>query len=318
MRVSMNASVIAAVTVCLFAGCTGGSSPDSTTSAGSVDAASNTDSATKAVESGATESKPTAYRPVQLGGTSTATATGTDEVAGASEVSTAPPKFEDIVKALKPIQIMLGRWQGIIQKASKNEVHDWVWDLKSDPVFPALVLDITDGEFFTNARITFDPRIGKYQMTTSDAENIKRSFVGEFTAAPKDVPSEDGKTVERTFELQLTEVFGEPRGTRFQYVFKQQHNNRYLVEVKRARGTAGFRQIDVIGSQREGVSFAKADDDYGDKTCIISGGLGTSTVTYKGKTYYVCCSGCKAAFDDEPERWIARLEEQKAEKMKSN
>ena len=39
---------------------------------------------------------------------------------------------------------------------------------------------------------------------------------------------------------------------------------------------------------------------------------------YKGKTYYVCCSGCKAAFEDEPERWIARLEAQKAEKMKAN
>jgi len=155
-------------------------------------------------------------------------------------------------------------------------------------------------------------------MTTIDEEDVKRSFSGAFTVEPKDTPSEDGKTVERSFQLELTENSGAGRGTRYQYIFKQQHNNRYLVDVKRARGKAVFRLIDVIGSQREGVSFAKADDDYGDKTCIISGGLGTSTVSHKGKTYYVCCSGCKAAFDDEPERWIARLAEQKAEKMKSN
>jgi hypothetical protein len=213
---------------------------------------------------------------------------------------------------------MLGKWQGLIRKASKTEIHDWVWDLKTDPVFPALVLSIPEGEFFNSARLTYDPRIEKFLMTTVDEEEVKRSFTGVFVAEPKDVPSEDGKSVERTFQLELTENENSGRGTRFQYVFKQQHNNRYRVDVNRARGRAKFSQYDVIGSQRDGVSFAKADDDYGDKTCIISGGLGTSTVTYKGKTFYVCCSGCKAAFDDEPERWIARMEEQKAEKMKAN
>ncbi|MBR9804101.1 YHS domain-containing protein [bacterium] len=53
------------------------------------------------------------------------------------------------------------------------------------------------------------------------------------------------------------------------------------------------------------------DEGYGEKTCIISGGLGTITVSHNGQTYYVCCTGCKAAFEDDPERWIARAEEQK-------
>lgn len=319
MRVSVSSLLTIVVASGLFAGCTAEPEPEQTTSG--VESVSPSDSAAQpeVVEAEDSGSKPAAYRPIQLGGSSATTAAdsqGSTETAAST--STEPPKFEEVVAALKPIQIMLGTWQGIIKNASKNEIHDWVWDLKSDPVFPALVLSIPEGEFFTNARLTYDPRISKYLMTTTDEENVKRSFVGDFIAEPKNVPSEDGKTVERTFQLELTEDSGEGRGTRYQYVFKQQHNNRYLVDVKRARGRAAFRLVDVIGSQREGVSFAKADDDYGDKTCVISGGLGTSTVSHKGKTYYVCCSGCKAAFNDDPERWIARLEKQKAEKMKTN
>lgn len=317
MRVSVNSVATIVVTSCLFVGCTGGDDSESESTGGAV----GTPSAAEPVEADKpddAQSPPTTFRPIQLGGTPKAAATDTTGAGGSASPSTEAPKFEDVVAALKPVQIMLGKWQGLIRNASRSEVHDWVWDLKTDPLFPALVLSIPEGEFFTNARLTYDPRIEKFLMTTVDDEDVKRTFTGEFIAEPKDVPSEDGKTVERTFQLELTEDSDAGRGTRYQYIFKQQHNNRYLVDVNRARGKAKFRQFDVIGSQRDGVSFAKADDDYGDKTCIISGGLGTSTVTYKGRTFYVCCSGCKAAFDDEPERWIARMEQQKAEKMKAN
>jgi YHS domain-containing protein len=49
-----------------------------------------------------------------------------------------------------------------------------------------------------------------------------------------------------------------------------------------------------------------SDTDYGEKTCIISQGLGTISVSHNGKTYWVCCTGCKAAFDADPEKWIAK------------
>lgn len=322
MRVSVNYLVAIVMTGCLFAGCSGDADTEPASSTASGDTSTRGESGGGTSETddseagGDTTAAPT-YKPIQLGGSTPAVASSNDS-GGTTGPSTEPPKFEEVVAALKPVQIMLGKWQGLVKNAAKSEVHDWVWDLKSDPVFPALVLSIPDGEFFTSARLTYDPRIEKFLMTTTDGEGAKRSFTGKYVESPKDVPSEDGKTVERTFQLELTEDEGAGPGVRFQYVFKQQHNNRYLVDVNRARGKAKFSQFDVIGSQRDGVSFAKADDDYGDKTCVISGGLGTSTVSYKGKTYYVCCSGCKAAFEDEPERWIARLEEQKAEKMKAN
>lgn len=308
--------MVGSLALLLQVGCSGTSAPepDSEDSQAASGSATDTDSLDSAsVEDEAAPAR-TTYKPIQLGGGTSSAAPATTESTSSPATDT-PPKFEDVVNALKPIQVILGKWQGILRNASKNEIHDWVWDLKTDPVFPALVVTIPDGEFFASARMTYDPRTDKYLMTTVDLDEVERSFEGVFLKEPTDVPSEDGKGVERTFELEFTEVSDGSRGTRFQYVFKQQHNNRYLVDVKRARGKAAFRLVDVIGTQREGVSFAKADDDYGDRTCVISGGLGTSTVTYKGKSYYVCCSGCKAAFEEEPERWIARFEAQKMEKQ---
>jgi YHS domain-containing protein len=37
------------------------------------------------------------------------------------------------------------------------------------------------------------------------------------------------------------------------------------------------------------------------------------SVSYEGKTYPVCCSGCAAAFNDEPLRWLSKLKDGKPE-----
>jgi YHS domain-containing protein len=39
--------------------------------------------------------------------------------------------------------------------------------------------------------------------------------------------------------------------------------------------------------------------------CIVSGGAATMPVSYKGTTYYVCCSGCRDEFLANPEKYIA-------------
>ena len=215
---------------------------------------------------------------------------------------------------LKPIaRVLVGEWTGILKNASINEAHNWFWDVKTNPDQPAIVLQIPDGQFFTEARISYAPRKSQFTMTTTDADKTTRSYTGEFEEAVKDIPSDDGKSVERTFKLAFAEAADSDASEKFRYVIAQQNNNRYLMEIHRARGSAAFRLRDVAGTQRNGVSFARADDDYGDRTCVISGGLGTTPVTHKGKTYYVCCSGCKAAFDDDPERWIAKFEAKKNE-----
>ena len=79
-----------------------------------------------------------------------------------------------------------------------------------------------------------------------------------------------------------------------------------LIETKTA-SQPSFSRVAEVGYTRKGGSFASAAD-AGPK-CIVTGGRGSMTVEHNGKTYYVCCSGCKAAFLDDPAAIIAEAAE---------
>src|SRR5947199_69793 len=69
-------------------------------------------------------------------------------------------------------------------------------------------------------------------------------------------------------------------------VFRLLHANRftYRYEVK-AEGREDFTRLYEVGVTKEGVAFAGKGDN--NPECVVSGGLGTMAVSYKGKTYYV-------------------------------
>ncbi len=51
----------------------------------------------------------------------------------------------------------------------------------------------------------------------------------------------------------------------------------------------------------------------GDKIASVKAAVGHST--YKGKTYYFCCSGCKPRFDKDPAKTVKNAAAHKYEKM---
>jgi len=254
----------------------------------------------------ATAAEPTKRRfaPVQLGSSSGATEVGaTAGNAGRSE---------DVVAALQPLQVLLGRWTGNARKAAQLHEQEWIWDFRSNPAQPALTLSAEKGTYIRSGRLSYDASAGKFLFQMTTPEGAERKLTGEFTEPVADVAGDD-KKLQRTFKLTLQEPEAKESPEQWQVAFHQLENNRYLVEIDRRRGSGPFQRVDTIHSQREGTSFALSDSDYGDKTCIISQGLGTITVSYQGKSYYVCCTGCKAAFEDEPAKWIAKWEAKQKE-----
>jgi len=227
-----------------------------------------------------------------------------------SKQLTAEETTQTVFEALKPLQILMGSWEGKTRKQfdgfSAVDEPKWVWDFLTDRQHPALVMESDKSPYFKKLRMTYDPQTAQYRLTAEREDYGKREYVGEFTQEVKDVAGDDDK-LQRTYKLQFTQVDPADTPEKWQIVFNQQDNNRYLLEMLRKRGTSDFFLLDTVAMQREGTSFALSDTDYGEKTCIVSGGLGTATVSYKGKTYYVCCSGCSAAFNEDPERWIAKL-----------
>ncbi len=255
---------------------------------------------TSATSNDETASKP--FAPVKLGGGSATTANS------AAKTKLPPEKqLDEVKKALKPIQVVLGQWHGIIDKSKEYEDLNWIWDWKTDRAQPALTMKtVGDGVHFKSVRLTYLTDEQQFQMTIEDKDGQKRVLQGVFTEEPSDKPGEDKKqTPQRTYKLKLTEN-GDAKD-RWQVVMNQQENNRYLLELSKARGK-NFVRFDTIATQREGTSFALNDSDFKEKTCVISQGLGTIQVSHKGKSYWVCCSGCKAAFEEDPEKWIAKFE----------
>jgi len=249
------------------------------------------------------------------GGASKPASSSTSDQKNRSKVASS--EVEEIISHLKELQILLGTWRGITKKAYGGfkavDQTNWVWDFRSNPKQPALVMSSSKSPYYHQARMTFLPERNQYQLTITDTEGEAKTYLGKFTVPIEDIQGDD-KTSQRTYKLEFTQTDPvQEKATRF--VFNQKNNNRYLLEYYRQRGSDDrFFRVDTVSTQREGTSFALIDEGYGKKTCIISGGLGTTTVSHKGTTYYVCCSGCKAAFEEDPEKWIARAEKQKMKK----
>jgi hypothetical protein len=207
-------------------------------------------------------------------------------------------------KALKAFNSLIGSWRGTgepegtreeKQRGFWQETISWEWQFKGEDVF--LKAAFEKGKHFTGSELRYLPDKDLFQMTLTTPAKETLTFEGKF--ADKRLTLE--RTDDKTKETQ-------------RLVISLLHSNRYLYryEVKPAEHTV-FTKVYQVGATKEGVAFASTGDE---PECVVSGGLGTIQVVYKGKTYYVCCTGCRDAFKEEPEKYIKEYEERKAAKEK--
>lgn len=209
-------------------------------------------------------------------------------------------------KALQQFNDLIGSWRAIGEpngtRAEKQrnfwqEKIAWEWQFKKDDVHLRAAID--KGKYFTAAELRYLPEKDRYQLTATTTAKERLVFEGTLEKKRLTLERKDEKKNE-TQRLVLNVL----------------HFNRYLYsyEVKPAERVA-FVKVYSVGATKEGVDFAGGDDA---PECVVSGGLGTMPVVYKGKTYYVCCSGCRDAFNDEPEKYIKEYEaRKKAKKTKT-
>jgi hypothetical protein len=212
-----------------------------------------------------------------------------------------PPKRTP-KEALQPFNDLIGSWRGTGQpkqgtKEEKDrsfwqETISWEWQFKDKDAW--LNTKIEKGKYFESGELRYLPSEDRYQLTLNTLDKQKLVFAGQL--------KDNRLTLERTDEAKK-EVQ--------QLVVSLLHSNRYLFRysVKSAEQTT-FRPIYEVGATKEGEAFA----DDGKPKCIVSGGLGTIAVMYNGKTYYVCCGGCRDAFKEDPETYIKEFEAKKAMK----
>lgn len=298
-----------------LAGCSGDAPTSSSTTESATPAASvSPEPRTEKVESSENGSASVAtaksnekfdFKPLALNAAAGATADAT----GTGSKPDPEKQIQTIIARLQPLQVLLGQWRGTTRREYENfkavDIHEWVWDLRSDPTQPALTIQSDKSPYISKGRLTWDMEQNRFALTVSDPAGAKRQFSGDFTEPVHEIVGSDDK-LHKAFRLEFNQVENGESSELWQLAFAQQETNRYLLEVGKRRGKAGFARFDTVSTQREGTSFAVSDTGYAEKTCIISEGLGTMEVTWKGRSYWVCCTGCKAAFEEDPETWIAR------------
>lgn len=287
----------------------------STTSAdGQQQAPAANESAPSAGEqSSAMAEAPVEFKPLTLSAIETPPTSATSDATRLSE----DDQIRTIISRLQPLQILLGQWRGTTRREFENfkavDNHEWVWDLRTSPSQPALVIRSDKSPYLRAGRLTWDTQQNCFVLSATDGEGKERRLKGDFSEAPHEITGSDDKQ-HRVFRLELNEERAGQEGEQWQLAFAHQENNRYLLELGKRRGMATVSRYDTVSTQREGTSFALSDTGYAERTCIISEGLGTTELTWKGRSYWVCCSGCKAAFEEDPERWIALAAERSREK----
>ncbi len=91
------------------------------------------------------------------------------------------------------------------------------------------------------------------------------------------------------------------------------NENRFLLLLESEPASKTYARLGEVGFTRNGVAFAAGESG---PVCIVTEGRGTIQVSHKGKSYYVCCSGCRDLFNKDPEAILAEAAERAKKKEK--
>jgi hypothetical protein len=207
-------------------------------------------------------------------------------------------KGDDPKEALQALQEFIGSWKGSgTSQKNRSEVWkesaSWSWKFKGADTY--LTVDFKGGKYFTAGEVRYLPEKGKYQVTLTDKKGARPTFEGEIKKNVL-VLERTNPATRDTEQIKMNTAGG---GDRLVYTYA----------IKPAGRTLYNKQFQV-GYTKEGVTFGVAEGSKKPE-CVVTGGLGTMTVSYMGATYYVCCSGCRDAFNDNPAKIIAEYKARK-------
>lgn len=201
---------------------------------------------------------------------------------------------------LQKLGDLIGEWRGTGQerrgstRGAWRQTGEFVWDF-SDKTNPAIRYVVSDGKLTTEARVTWSAEKKAYQLLLNTPNEGQRQYMGNWDGNKLVFQSE--RTEGRIYQLTLTPL----------------NEKRTLVlHEKTSDGGDTFFRIAEVGYTRAGTRLAVPGG--GRRECVVTGGTANTPVMYQGQTYYVCCSGCKQAFEDDPAGIIADFEARLAER----
>jgi hypothetical protein len=203
-------------------------------------------------------------------------------------------------EGLQPFKDLIGSWRGTAtptgsreeqQKGFWTETITWEWQFKGKDAWFKVAFDKSKN--FTGGELRYLPDRDAFALTLRTPAKETLTFSGPFKNNVLTLERQAGEETQRL-------------------VFTMLHENRFLYRYEvRPAGKTLFAKQYGVGATKDGVPFATG---AGKPECIVSGGVGTMPVLYQGKTYYVCCGGCRDEFRENPEKYLKEFEEKKKAK----
>jgi YHS domain-containing protein len=214
----------------------------------------------------------------------------------------------DIPAPFAPLEYLIGRWngQGIPKDNSAkqfrgwNEIHTWAWKFaQGKPV--GFSLTVSGGKVLASAQLTYDQARKLYHLeATQPAPLGKIAFEGTL--------DKSGKHLVLDHIVAGTKSGKSPGKMRLS-IWPNANFIRYSMahEIQEA-GSTQFTRLMEIGLTRDGESLGAgaASSTSEPAKCIVTGGAASTTVSYQGRTFPVCCSGCRDQFNDNPEKYLKK------------
>lgn len=194
------------------------------------------------------------------------------------------------IDALRDFNGLIGSWRGVGQVKRNSQQGAWqesaelVWELK--PKSTGIRINISEGKEWKTALLGYDETTKTFTLAATLPDDTTRKYEGKL--ADKRLVLEGADDKKDVHRLTLTVL----------------NENRMLILFeKRPEQQSFFTRVGEVGYQRQGTRLAAVGGTG--PICVVTGGAGTMPVTYKGTTYYVCCTGCRDAFNDDPEGILA-------------
>jgi len=213
-------------------------------------------------------------------------------------------KYAEQKERLAKLQSLVGAWRGVGQpqrgstKDSWIEESDWAWSFGKDG--PALVAKLPKAKFFSELRLIAAATGGGFVLAATPA-------------AGGDAVSYMGKLNDQHQLVLTAEQPGDDLPRRLSFRFVAGGDRLLLLMEKKGQAGEQLVRLAEVGYTRQGSGFGK---NVAQRECVVTGGLGTIEVTHDGKTYYVCCTGCRDYFNENAEKVLAEYAARKASEKK--
>ena len=206
-------------------------------------------------------------------------------------------------RALSKLQDYVGQWRGVGQvrrgstQGAWSEMAEWAWKFQAGNA--SLTFQVADAKYFETGTLRAIEGDAAYELL-AESDDTKLRYIGRL---------EDSGTL-------ILSAADAPSGKPARISIRQvADGKRMLVLFERRVGDDRYLRMAEVGYTRQGSNFGKGTNYI---ECIVTGGVGTMPVTYDGKTYYVCCTGCRDLFNDDPAAAIAEYRERKEQENEGN